>query len=217
VYQSIEYHALQLLLIAREAVMRAQKAAPGPNTLSSDTLNAIVMSAASTEAFVNEFAETAALLYSTFFPHAIPPVITTCVQVLQDLEDSRVAVTTKYLVASQVLAGTAFDAGSAPFQDFKLLIDLRNAIMHMKPTLGGDRHAGQRIADVLGQRGLAVSNTGTGSLGWLDRLMTPAVAQWAHNAALEMIRRTLDLVPVRTHFDPLDSYRRFFRDYPHIT
>jgi hypothetical protein len=38
-----------------------------------------------------------------------------------------VPVTTEYLVASQVLAGKSFNTGAAPYQDFKLLIDLRNA------------------------------------------------------------------------------------------
>jgi hypothetical protein len=207
--QKLEYHSLQSLHVARDAATAANRVATEPR-LSNDALTAIVMAAASTEAFVNEFPEYAPLMYSVLGPTEAPDAVTAVVQVLQELEESRVPVTTKYLVASQVLIGKAFNTGAAPYQDFKLLIDLRNAIMHIKPTREGDRHPGKRIADVLGQRGLALPNTGPGTLSWFDRIKTPMVASWAHDAALDTIRATLALVPVHPVYDPLDSYRGFF-------
>jgi hypothetical protein len=211
---TMHLHSRQLLLIARETVIRCRGDAEQPAALTADSILALVMSAAATEAFINEFAEYAPLVFSSLDPAEIPSVVVACAQVLQDLEESRVPLTTKYLVGSQVLSGRSFDAGGAPYQDFKLLIDLRNAIMHIKVAVEGDRHAGQRVADVLAQKGLAIASTGPGSLPWFDRLQTPAVARWAHDSALGIIRAFLDLVPVRAHFDPLEFYRRFFREHP---
>lgn len=209
---AIHLHSRPLLLIARDAVIRAQADSVTPGSRPTDAILAIVMSAAATEAFVNEFAELAPLLYDLI--DVPPPALATCTEVLLELEESRVSVTTKYLVASQVLAGKSFDTGAAPYQDFKLLIDLRNSIMHIKAAFGGDPHSGQRVADTLGQRGIAIANTGPGSLSWFDRLMTPGVAVWAHAAALEMIRAFLVLVPAPPGYDPLTEHRRSFRDHP---
>jgi len=91
---------------------------------------------------------------------------------------------------------------------------LRIAIMHIKVPMEGERHSGQRVADALAQRRFAISNMGPGSLPWLDRLMTPAVALWAHDSALDIVRAILDLVPVRPHYDPIEHYRRSFREHP---
>jgi hypothetical protein len=193
--QALHLRSFQLLMVAREAVIRARTdAAARPGSLPSESILAIVMSAAATEAFVNEFAEHTPRLYSGLAPQLAPANLTVCVQVLQDLEDSRMPVTTKYLVATQLL-GKSFDAGTAPFQDFKDLVELRNAIMRIRPRFNGGPHHGQRITDALAQRKLAISDSGDRALPWFDRLMTPAVAAWAHTAALEMIRAFLELVP----------------------
>jgi hypothetical protein len=83
--------------------------------------------------------------------------------------------------------------------------------MHIKAAFSGDPHSGQRGADALGQRGIAIANTGPGSLSWFDRLMTPRVAVWAHDAAPEIIRAFLALVPAPSDYDPLTEHRRSFR------
>src|SRR5882672_8031676 len=194
----IHLHSLPLLLIARDAVLRAHAGSVEPGSPATDAILAIVMSAASTEAFVNEFAELAPRRYDLM--DDLPPALATCVEVLRELEEARLSVTTKYLVASQVLAGESFNTGAAPYQDFKLLLDLRNSIMHIKATFSGDPQPGLRVVDGLSQRGIALKNTRAGNLSWFDRLMTPAVAVWAHNAALEMIRAFLALVPAPKGF-----------------
>jgi len=65
---TFHYHARQLLLIARDAVLRAGIDAERPNALTADAITAIVMSAASTEAFINEFAEYAPSAFSDLGP-----------------------------------------------------------------------------------------------------------------------------------------------------
>jgi hypothetical protein len=213
---TIHLHARTLLLIARENAMRARADAAPPNALPTDAILAIVMSAASTEAFINEFAEYVAPSFPTVASE-MPPGAVTCAEVLKELEESRVPPTVKYLVGSQVL-GRAFNAGAAPFQDFKMLIELRNAIMHVKVALEGGRHPGERVTDALAQRGLAIAARGPSSLPWFDRLMTPEVAIWAHDSALAIVSEFLELVPVpgSGYADPLWLYRHSYREHPSI-
>lgn len=124
--------------------MRARAEAPAPLALTNQAVLATVMAAAPTEAFVSEFAEYAPSAYSTALGwDAVPAAISDCAQVLQQLE--REPVTTKYFEASKALNGKAFNKGSSRFQDFKLLIDLRNGIMHIKPTTERDRPLGERV------------------------------------------------------------------------
>lgn len=208
---SHDLHSHQLLEIAREAVIRARDSAAKGHALTGDAILAIVMAAASTEAFINEFAEWAPWMHSFLGLEDTPGAINDCAAVLEDLEEARAPVGTKYLFASRVLSGKAFNRGSAPYQDFQLLIGLRNAIMHIKPAFGGNSHQGKRLVESLGNRGIALASEGY-MPSWFDQLMTPAVATWAHAAALDMIHAFLDLVPIPPS-DPLEHYRQSFRDH----
>jgi hypothetical protein len=214
---TLNLHARTLLHLSRKAAIAAIADASRRNALTDDAILAIVMAAAAAEAFINEFAEYVSLsVASSSGSDMIQPQIAACADVLQELEDSRASVTAKYLAASLVVAGKSFPKGASPFQDFKLLIDLRNAIMHVHPTVGNDAHQGQRATDALAQRGIAIAGGQPGSLPWFDRLMMPSVAVWAHDSALAIIRGFLDLVPMRPYYDPLGTYRESFRMHPSI-
>jgi len=52
--------------------------------------------------------------------------------ILEQLEQSRVQVTEKFSIASQLLPGEPFVAGAQPFQSFRMLIALRNSLVHPK-------------------------------------------------------------------------------------
>jgi hypothetical protein len=204
-------------MLSRRAAVAASDDWQRRSDLTDDAILAIVMAAAATEAFINEFAEyVSASIVSSSEVDMILPQVAACADVLQELEDSRASVTAKYLAASLVVSGSSFGKGSQPFQDFKLLIDLRNAVMHMRPKLEADSHQGHRVTDALAQRGIALPGDRPSSLPWFDRLMTPAVAAWAHDSALAIIRGLFDLVPVRPYFDPLENYRQSFRLHPGI-
>lgn len=205
------FHSRQLLLIAHESAIRAREDATAPLGMTNHAVPAIILAAAATEAFVNEFADFAPEAYSNSLGmEKIPPPVSDCVRILRELERAREQVTTKYFEAATAL-GKPFNKGSAPFQDFKLLTDLRNAIIHIKPTTEGDRPPGERVTDDLAQRKLALPNTGAGSFPWFDRIMTKEAAQWAHNSVLAIIRGFLDRVPVPPDYDPLEYYRIPFR------
>jgi hypothetical protein len=161
---SLSYHSLELLVIAHQARNRALLDAQRPGALTLDSIVTIVTAAASTEAFINEFAEHIAIFRAAQL-EGLPPNMITCSDVIEELEESKAPVTVKYLIASQIL-GAAFAKDAAPFQDFAMLIQLRNAIMHAKPATNESSHQGPKSLilsrSVEMQRG---SNPALNSLG----------------------------------------------------
>jgi len=209
---TLSYHSLELLIIAHQARNRALlDAARRPDALTNDSIVAIVMAAASTEAFINEFAEHISLFRAANMDGLTASMIT-CSDAIAELEDSKVPVTVKFLVASQIL-GSPFVRDAAPFQDFATLIHLRNAIMHAKPATHETSHHGTKITDVLAQRGIATKLEPGVRFAWFNRLEVPSVARWACTAARSIIVGVIDLLPSRPAGDPLEWLGKSFRSH----
>ena len=208
---SLSFHGLELLVIAHSARNRAVLDAKRPGALTTDSIVAIVMAAASTEAFINELAEHIALFRAAQM-EGLTQSMVTCSDALVELEDSKAPVTVKYLIASQIL-GSPFARDAAPFQDFAMLIQLRNAIMHAKPATKESSHQGTKITDVLAQRGIATSLEPGVHFAWFNRLEVPDVARWACDAARSIILGVIDLIPTRSEHDPLTWMGKSFRNH----
>jgi hypothetical protein len=100
------------------------------NEFALEAQTAQIMAAVAAEAFIEELAFHLANLKVIGKAEHLCRVGT----ILQQLENSRVQVTDKLLIASQLLSGKPFDAGSQPYQSFRMLISLRNALVHPKVT-----------------------------------------------------------------------------------
>lgn len=87
-----------------------------------------IMAAVAAEAFIDEFA----FVLSTLRIIKKGLELARVGAILEQLEVSRVQVTEKFKIASQLLPGNAFDAGHQPFQSFNQLIKLRNYLVHPK-------------------------------------------------------------------------------------
>jgi hypothetical protein len=90
--------------------------------------------ATATEAFVNELSHMLSTL-DTFGRHAPPttPVDWKGIgELLEQLEDTHAQVTAKYLLASILLPKDALRKGDQPYQDFDMLINVRNDFAHPK-------------------------------------------------------------------------------------
>src|ERR1700686_3911935 len=62
-----------------------------------------------------------------------PPIVTAFAQVvMQEAEESRVQIQSKFQLGNLVLTGKTYDKGTAPHQDFAELITVRNLLMHGK-------------------------------------------------------------------------------------
>jgi len=213
---TLHAHSYELFLIARKAAKAAREDSKRPNALTTGSLNALVIAAAAVEAFLNELAHHVEVIRASASSarEAISPQLATCSSVLQDLEDSRASVKSKYLMASLVLSGRSFEKGQDPFQDFAKLIDLRNEIMHAKPVTG-DEHRGTKIATALERRGVAKRLFPDVSTDWFHILESPGVGAWACKTALRIIRATLAFSPAPPEpgLDPLKMLRQFDRPF----
>jgi hypothetical protein len=103
-------------------------------------LVSIVFAAASLEAFLSE-----AAYLAEFSQHLVnvgaglgqpkvpePDVVSAFAQIMDDAEDSKASLESKFHFANLVLTGKAYDRGTVPYQDFALLIAARNALAHFK-------------------------------------------------------------------------------------
>jgi hypothetical protein len=202
---------LRLVTQARDRAVQALEA--NKDAWPGHAIVALVLAGAAAEAFINEFAEWMAVQKAVGGKQgkSLPPALVGFADALAEIEASRGTTTLKYLVASLTLGGKAFDKGAQPYQDFATLMTIRNDIMHLKPRevfVEENGAAGRHIRDrwpkyitALQGRGLARPVTKGGNGIWLNLLKTDKVACWACQAALAIIRATLDLFP-DTNDDP---------------
>jgi hypothetical protein len=110
----------------------------------------------------------------------------------------------KYLEASKILSGQAFERGKAPFQEFNALVQLRDALVHPRHQDETDQ-AGYisprlRVVRDLQQRGLTHTRGRRpgdipGGMSWLNELETLDVATWAYQAAVGIVKAVGDMLP----------------------
>ena len=137
----------------------------------------VIFAAASLEAFINETADWARQV-SNFSSQ--PDRIMTLAQVLTDAEKSRASVQAKYQLVHWILFSKAYEQGSNPYQDFALLMELRNSLMHIKPR--------PAVISRLESRGLFPNLTDQDftqfSGFWTMAISTKQIANWScHSAA----------------------------------
>ena len=122
--EGVYYHgANKFLLLAALAVDRCED-----NEFSIHAHVAQIMAAVAAEAFIGEFS----FVLSTLQIMEKGPDLARIGAILEQLEVSRVQVTEKFSIASQLLPGVTFDPGHQPFQSFSHLIKLRNFLAHPK-------------------------------------------------------------------------------------
>lgn len=184
---------------ARERVTVAAAVTPGASTF--DAIVAAILAASSTEAFINELPESIET-YRRMAPEMVPrvdPRFWALSDVLAELEASRGSVAAKFLMAAHVL-GRPYDRGANPFQDFELLVTLRNEVLHLKPRdrfiESENRIQFPKFATSLQQRGLLKQHGGGRVLSsWFSDIQTPELAAWACESARAVVGALLDALP----------------------
>jgi hypothetical protein len=107
--------------------------------------NAVLSSVAYLEAVINELFQDAADGHGSYLQPLPKETHDSLAELWNDIEKgmrSIVSILSKFQLALFCARKPKFEEGQRPYQDVKLLIDLRNALVHYKPTtLGGDtRH-----------------------------------------------------------------------------
>lgn len=208
----IAFHSIQLLVAAFKSRDDARRDAQRPNALTLDSLAAVVMAAASCEAFINELGEHIPVLAEATASWApMPTALIDFATAFAPIESQRGPVTLKYLIASLTSQGRMFIAGEPPFQGFSELVRLRNGLMHLRPS---DTRA-QKMTAALAQRGDAYRVATGVEMEWVDRLETPETAEWACRTAREMILAVLAMIPdPDPHFEQVKLTIRSDRRFP---
>jgi hypothetical protein len=179
-----------LYLVAKKAYERTTSAPSDTAFDQDEALVAILFSAATLEAFINEFDLFANISSNLLYPHAMLRFLA---QVLSEIETSRGSVRLKYLLAKSVLSGVPYEKGKKPYQDFDLLFRIRDEIVHMRPDkIKREPH---KIIAALSARGLCAKDDPHVKSTWLSQIKTRAVARWACNVVRDMVASIKDSLP----------------------
>jgi len=92
-------------------------------------LVSIVFSMIALESFVNEMTEQAQNMSPTQ-----PAEVSTFAQMMGDADDDHASIDFRVRLAHWIMTGRMMDRGSQPYQDFALLIWLRNDLVHTRPN-----------------------------------------------------------------------------------
>lgn len=199
---------------ALEAVQKHPEARPR------DSLVAIILAAASTEAFINELAEKV-IIQRDNGSRLLSPQLLAFADALKEVEKAHGSLSLKYLIASLTLSGLMFPKGRNPYQDFAILVDLRNDLMHLKSSdtfiHKEDRQTivePPKAIKALQQRGLARKTTDKSVVSWVSMLQTKDMADWACDTSHKIILSDLEMIPdePQSALDPSWEFKYLFRN-----
>ncbi len=196
----------------RHAVETCQAIPPAPmGQHEREALSSIVLAVISCESFINELPEIAKQWSSDA---RRPGWLKAVTQMLEQAEQSRASIESKYQLAKFIFTAEPFDKGAMPFQDFALLIEVRNILIHAKPlevSLERDdngefvwktpllmrRLQAARIVGVAENLKDAVKRNNADKLiaDMLSQISSKAVALWACRTASATVNAVLNSVP----------------------
>jgi len=193
--RSYAINSRALLHIAREARDRSEGSA-------AQAIVAITFAAIGLEAFVNEIIERVAvdqLETESSELARLRALIGAC-----GLSSRTASLATKIEVTYAALTDHPIARGDQPYQDFELLTEVRNFVVHDRPesisfsSTGGREGPPHRVVRRLASRGvIPLPNEVEVSQGAWSSLADPRVARWAFDAALAMATFLAEAFPKR--------------------
>jgi hypothetical protein len=200
-------HWFELFCLATEARDKANEIqTANPDAWPHEALSAILFSALAVEAFINELPEAAARDANGPWMTGLPGVdlLRDLAETLDMIEDSQGNIGLKYQMASKILTGRTFDSNEAPFQDFNTLVRVRNEVVHPRhrdrTREGGYIEPASPAIRDLQQRGFTTTRgrkagDSSGGMSWLNEIECGRTANWACEAASEIITAVLTMLP----------------------
>lgn len=126
------------------------------------------------------------------------PIVSLFVQVMSVLESRKASLEDKYSVAHSLLVGKPADFSSQPYQDMRLLIALRNELVHFKPTaprlsFSDHQHpVRETLRAKLRAKNILAEKTEYAE-SWIFHVGTRATAEWACKTAASVIVSFFDI------------------------
>jgi hypothetical protein len=186
---------------AKESYQRTKAAASDRDAGQMDALVAIVFSVVALEGFINEAAELAT------HPVALgtdpnPPSVKRFAALIDEAERSGAGVALKFTLAKLAFTGETYDRGAMPYQDFSLLIDIRNALVHFRSreTFEVDDQGvltfkpAPLLNRLRAKNIIAACEPGVAA-PWLHTVATTAAARWACKTAATMVQSIITILP----------------------
>jgi hypothetical protein len=199
----IIFNAGPLFSIAKNAYETTKGTGSDRSSDHDEALVAIVFAAASLEAFINEAAELASIID---VPGEVTPTsVKTFASTAEEVGTGRGSIRLKFLLAKAAFQGETYDKGTQPYQDFNSLVDLRNALVHLKPRdkiIIQDGTLSVEVPSVINglrSRKILAEFGPKSFVTWTALISTRAVARWACNTAAAMVHSVLDILP-ESHF-----------------
>jgi hypothetical protein len=192
-------NAAAIFTFATEAYQHIARRRPGdrdPNQ--TEAITAIVFAAASLEAFINELGAFAR--YPPALPTSPDPEsVRIFGAAMTEMENDRASIYLKFQLARWIFAGQGYPRGEEPYQSFRLLMKLRDEILHFemdeyRPGEMMKREDYPSFVEGLRSKNILV-DTGEMIMSWLSMAMTLATARWACNSATRMVRSVLEILP----------------------
>jgi hypothetical protein len=132
-------------------------------------------------------------------------IVTAYATAMKELEDRRESLAVKYHIGLIVWSGSTWSEGLQPYQDFRLLVKLRNSLLHMRPGSWGAQVCPELPAP---ERAIEEYPTFIRSLkhrklielprksqSWLEVVNTPAVGKWACSTSSNVTRLFVERAP----------------------
>jgi hypothetical protein len=198
--QAYAFNSAALFHIAKTASDRARDNA-------ADAVVAIVFSVLAVESFLNEVLERL-----RFDPDKDKPDMDRARTVSEaaDLFDKNASMALKIQILSASLSGCTMDRGAQPYQDFDLLVAVRNALVHYRPEVLSEDGEQERLRSLRGRlrekKLVPPDSPDAPPRPVFADMASPPVAEWGLDAALAMIRAVARLMPTPVGERALNSY-----------
>jgi hypothetical protein len=197
----------QLFMVAVNAAKAI--AAPDREGSESNAWISMVFSVIALESFMNEtvdFCESAAQSGER------SATVSLFAQVMKVLESRKASLEDKLSVAHSLLTGKPANFGTNPYQDFSLLIALRNELVHCKVTpplrYSEDYHpVREKLRNMLRLRKL-LADTPEYAESWIFHVGTKAIAVWSCKTAANVLVDFIDKAAALARYVPAE--REFY-------
>jgi hypothetical protein len=156
------------------------------NNYSPNAIDVYILSVSALEAFINEVCFSGPeirMINGTPAPRNL----------IEDLELRK-----KYYLLPLLLWGKTYERGVQPYQEFEMLVRIRNDLIHYKMRR---YHRGDepQYFKILSERGaLLVSPHPDADFAWVMKILTSKGALWAYNTACRMAKRLIELADEQT-------------------
>jgi hypothetical protein len=177
----------------------------------------IVFSVLAVEAFLNEVIELAA---KSVHKPMEPESVIVFTRIMEDLERSRASLLSRLAMSHWILSGKSVDRGSSPFQDFSVLVGLRNDLVHFKPNEDIPVETGKQDPEKVHENRLKalkskniLADLPAGKASWTFYIGTKAVADWSCNTAYQIVGDFCSKAPASLWGNDCEDFgKRYFQD-----